>query len=144
MSVCLAQGGYLVNGSLLTIFIVLRSFFERRSSRDLEQSGRTPGRKCFWYWVVKDGQGWMGGEKGSVVSVGGGRRRAFRAAPATQRRILLSPSLARLGPQAGPQAGSERQGLLHTGIETSACGYVFHQGLGFAKQVPQRNWLEQI
>lgn len=63
----------------------------------------------------------MGGEKGSLVSVGGGRRRAFRAAPATQRRILLSPSLARLGPQAGPQAGSERQGLLHTGIESSAC-----------------------
>lgn len=78
MSVCLAQGGYLVNGSLLTGFTVLR---------DLEQSGRTPGRKC-WYWVVRDGLGWMGGEKGSLVFVHGGNRKAFRAAWPPKRRAL--------------------------------------------------------
>lgn len=85
---CLAQGGYLVNGSLLTVLTVLRSVFERKRSRDLEQSGKTPGRKCFWYWVVRDGLGWMGGEKGSLVFVAGRNRRAFRAARPPEKRAL--------------------------------------------------------
>lgn len=38
-------GRHLVTGSLLTVITVLRSFWER-SPRDLEQAGRTPGRKC--------------------------------------------------------------------------------------------------
>lgn len=75
---------------------------EKSQSRDLEPSGRTPGRKCFWYWAVRDGQGWLGKGKGSLVSAGGRSRRALTAAPATLEEALLIPSLARLRPKPAP------------------------------------------
>lgn len=93
VSLCLAQERHLVTCSLLTVIIVLSLFWERRSPRGLEHSGRTPGRKYFLCWAVRDG--WAEGRASWCLWVEDGGQE------------LPQPPQEGAPTQTGPQAGSE-------------------------------------